>query len=130
MKNYQTIEEIVKQLEFCSYECEGGVLVKNIAFERLKKIANSNYQPKFFINELVYYKDKPYYIHGISVSSQTHPNTECLYELSEEFNRQSTTNKFCFNYIKEAELLTVEAYKANQIAKAKELLKENGITTV
>ena len=28
----------IKQLEFCEYECEGGVLVNNVAFLALKEL--------------------------------------------------------------------------------------------
>lgn len=34
-----TIKEIVEQLESCGYECEGGKLENNVAFQELKKLA-------------------------------------------------------------------------------------------
>ncbi len=33
------LREIVKQLELCSYECEGGPLENNIAFQRIRELA-------------------------------------------------------------------------------------------
>lgn len=38
-KGYMTLKEIVKQLEWCGYKCEGGPLVNNIAFIKLKEMA-------------------------------------------------------------------------------------------
>lgn len=40
MKEYKKIQEIVEQLEGCNYECEGGPLNMNIAFIKLKELAN------------------------------------------------------------------------------------------
>lgn len=34
-----TLQEIVKQLEWCGYECEAGTLVTNVAFISLKELA-------------------------------------------------------------------------------------------
>ena len=30
----------IKQLEFCNYECEGGILKNNVAFIALKELVN------------------------------------------------------------------------------------------
>ena len=38
MDKYDTIEKIVNQLESCNYECEAGILNKNIAFLALKRM--------------------------------------------------------------------------------------------
>lgn len=40
MGKYDTIEKIVKQLESCKYECEGGYLNNNIAFLALKRMVD------------------------------------------------------------------------------------------
>lgn len=40
MYEHKTLSEIVKQLESCKYECEGGALENNIAFTKLKEIAD------------------------------------------------------------------------------------------
>lgn len=34
------LKEIVEQLESCGYECEGGSLENNVAFQELKKMAD------------------------------------------------------------------------------------------
>jgi len=36
-----TLSEIVEQLEFCGYECEGGPLKNNVAFIELKNMTNT-----------------------------------------------------------------------------------------
>jgi len=40
MDKYDTLQKIVDQLESCKYECNGGELVNNIAFLKLKQMAN------------------------------------------------------------------------------------------
>lgn len=35
-----TLSEIVEQLEWCGYQCEGGPLEKNVAFMALKRLAD------------------------------------------------------------------------------------------
>ena len=40
MDKYDTLDKIIKQLESCNYECEGGVLKRNVAFLALKRMAN------------------------------------------------------------------------------------------
>ena len=42
MANYNTLQECIEQLEMYNYECEGGYLVNNIAFVRLKELAQVN----------------------------------------------------------------------------------------
>lgn len=37
----QELKDIVKQLEWCNYECEAGPLVNNVKFQRLKEIAGT-----------------------------------------------------------------------------------------
>ena len=37
-----TLAEIVEQLEFCDYQCEGGPLTNNIAFIELKRLGQRN----------------------------------------------------------------------------------------
>lgn len=39
MDKYDTLDKIVKQLEWCNYECEGGSLKMNVAFLSLKQMA-------------------------------------------------------------------------------------------
>ena len=36
---FDTIDKIVKQLEFCNYKSEGGILINNVAFLALKRMA-------------------------------------------------------------------------------------------
>jgi hypothetical protein len=31
-------QKAIKQLEFCGYECQGGILVNNVAFIALKEL--------------------------------------------------------------------------------------------
>lgn len=107
MRNYQTIKDVVEQLEFCKYEAnEGHPLEKNIAFERLKQIAESNYQPKFHLNEKVIYEGEEHYIRGMKTVTQSHPNTEIIYELSLNYQRESTTNETAVSNINEKDLMT------------------------
>jgi len=40
MDKYDSLQKIVEQLELCGYECEAGTLVKNVAFMKLKQLAN------------------------------------------------------------------------------------------
>lgn len=50
-KTNWTLPEIVEQLKFCDYECEGGLLHMNVAFQALEKLAKQpiqvlkNYDP-------------------------------------------------------------------------------------
>jgi len=37
-----TLAEIVEQLEFCDYQCEGGPIRNNIAFIELKRLSQRN----------------------------------------------------------------------------------------
>lgn len=46
MKEYKTLKEIVEQLEWCGYECQGGPLVNNIAFIALKEMAKIESEDK------------------------------------------------------------------------------------
>ena len=39
MDKYDTLAKIVEQLEKCNYECEAGVLKKNVAFLSLKRMS-------------------------------------------------------------------------------------------
>lgn len=38
----ESLVKIVKQLEGCNYECEGGLLIKNVAFLALKKLTEKS----------------------------------------------------------------------------------------
>lgn len=38
IESYDSIKKIVKQLESCNYECEGGYLKNNVAFLALKEM--------------------------------------------------------------------------------------------
>lgn len=40
MDKYDTLQKIVDQLEMSNYECEGGFLKNNVAFMKLKQMAN------------------------------------------------------------------------------------------
>ena len=127
MKNYQTVKEIVEQLSMSEYECEGGYLKMNIAFERLKCIAELNYQPKFQLNEKVVYEGKEYYIRGMMTASSSHPYPEVEYILSVTWNHESTSNKTDISWVNEKVLMTVEAWEKSEIEKAKKLLIDKGI---
>lgn len=130
MEKQRTIKEIVEQLEFCEYEAnEGHPLKNNVAFVRLKCIAELNYQPKFHLNEKVIYEDKPYYIRGMMTASSSHPYPEVEYILAVEYQHESTSNKTDISWVNEKVLLTIEAWKEREIAKAKKLLDDNGIIT-
>jgi len=48
------LKAIVEQLEFCGYECEGGILINNVAFIALKEIAEEVEELK----EIKNYSDK------------------------------------------------------------------------
>lgn len=39
MAEFKTLKEIVEQLKDCGYECEAGLLVNNIAFQKLAELA-------------------------------------------------------------------------------------------
>lgn len=41
MDKYDTLGKIVEQLEKCNYECEAGVLIQNVAFLSLKRMATA-----------------------------------------------------------------------------------------
>ena len=41
MDKYDSLQKIVNQLEGCHYECEGGFLINNIAFLKLKQLAEN-----------------------------------------------------------------------------------------
>jgi hypothetical protein len=38
---FDTLKKIVEQLKGCGYECEGGVLVNNVAFIALERMAEN-----------------------------------------------------------------------------------------
>ncbi|WP_167374603.1 hypothetical protein [Paenibacillus helianthi] len=38
---FDTISSIVAQLKSCGYECEAGVLIKNVAFIALERMAEN-----------------------------------------------------------------------------------------
>lgn len=42
MKNYETLQDCIEQIEMSDYECEGGYLKNNVAFIRLKEMAQVN----------------------------------------------------------------------------------------
>ena len=123
----KTAKEIIDQLSKCGYTCEGGSLEMNVAFIRLKEIADSNYQPKFHINERVMYNGGLFYVRGFRTKSQSHPNGELVYELSSEWNHPSTTNKTTLSDIDEKSLMTVPEYEVIEVEKAKALLKSKGL---
>lgn len=127
MKECRTIREIVNQLMACDYECEGGFLKDNIAFVRLCEIAELNYQPKFQINEEVYYNGDIYYIRSINAKANSYPYPEVEYDLSKEQNRSCTTNKSDLCQIGENALLTKNEYRLNKIEEAMAFLKTEGI---
>lgn len=127
MKEYRTIKEIVDQLIACNYSCEGGFLKNNVAFVRLCEIAKLNYQPKFQINEKVYYGEEIYYIRSINAKSNSYPDPEIEYDLSKEWNRSCTTNKSDLQHINENVILTEDEYESNKIEEAKAFLKAKGI---
>ena len=41
MDKYDTLQKIIDQLEMSNYECEGGFLKNNVAFEKLKLMAKN-----------------------------------------------------------------------------------------
>lgn len=42
MKNYETLQDCIEQIEMSDYECEGGYLKNNVGFIRLKELAQVN----------------------------------------------------------------------------------------
>jgi len=128
MEKQRTIKEIVEQLEFCKYEAnEGHPLEMNVAFQRLKCIAELNYQPKYHLNEKVIYEGKPYYIRGMITASSSHPYPEVEYILSVDWQHESTSNKTDVSWVNEKVIMTVEAWDKSEIEKAKQLLISKGI---
>lgn len=124
----ETIKQIVEQLSKCNYECEGGSLINNTAFIRLKEISNLNYQPKFNINERVYYNGKLYYVRGVMAKTASHPNPEVDYMLNEKYCRECTTNKSDEIGISESALMSYDQFQINELEKAKKLLEDSGFT--
>jgi len=47
------ITKIVEQLESCNYECEGSVLVNNVAFIALKRMMGQENKHKKLLEEIV-----------------------------------------------------------------------------
>lgn len=42
MKDYKTLQDCIEQLEMCKYECIGGNLENNVAFIKIKELAQVN----------------------------------------------------------------------------------------
>ncbi len=123
MEKQRTIKEIVEQLEFCKYEAnEGHPLELNVAFIRLKAIAELNYQPKFHLNEKVIFGGKPYYVRGMMTAAASHPHPEIEYILSDKHQRECTTNQTDITWVNEKRLMTIEQWEEIEIEKAKQLL--------
>jgi hypothetical protein len=127
MRNFKTIKQIYDQLSSSEYECIGGFLKDNIAFQRLKELSEINYQPKFQLNEKVMFNAEVYYIRSIQTVGSSHPECEVEYCLSKEWNRPSTTNKTDIEYVNERLIMTVEDWDFLQVETAKKLLREKGI---
>ncbi len=51
MSEFKTLKEIIEQLKDCGYECEAGLLVNNIAFQKLAELAGVSNEP----GEEIYY---------------------------------------------------------------------------
>lgn len=47
-----SIEDCIKQIESCKFECEAGVLEKNIGYIKLKKLVKNLTTPVVSINEV------------------------------------------------------------------------------
>lgn len=124
---FKTIKECVNQLLMCDYECEAGFLKNNTAFIRLKEIAELPYQPAFFLNEMVYHDNKPYYIRCVRTAACSHPDYRVEYDLSNKYNRPCTTNE---SDIIGVIPISVKHYEDVKITEAKEYLKSKGITTI
>lgn len=124
---YQTIKEIVNQILSSDYECEGGCLKMNVAFQRLEEISKLNYQPKFHLNEKVVFNKEQYFIRGMITAECSHPNPEIEYILSKEWNHESTTNKTDVTWVNERLIHSMEEWEKIDIEDAIKRLKERGV---
>lgn len=93
---------------------------------RLIDLSELNYQPRFGLNEKVIHNNKPMYIFAMRVAMSSHPNPEVQYLLSENYNRQSTTNEGVSDWIEECTLIDFKENEDLKINMAMKLLKENG----
>lgn len=119
-----TVSECIAQLKSCGYECQGGVIEMNIAFIRLEEIASSNYQPKFHLNEKVYYKDNECYVFSIRTKPSSHPDCEIEYQLSHSHLHQSTTNTENTGWVHENSICSFEQQKQKELKIANDIIKK------
>lgn len=64
-------------------------------------------EPKYKINQLVSHNGFTFYVHGVRVASQCHPEIEYEYYLGDQEARTSTTNEAKYT-VPESKIITVE----------------------